>query len=298
MRWGEFETNIQLMSSRITVDSLEDDLRKLGLRSGDVVLVRATLGAVGPVDRRALLQALLNVVGEEGTIVGPAFTGATYFWKLSNLPPFTANTPSYAGALPNAMLRYPGAFRSTHPTCSFVAIGKQAEFLTSDHGPEAGAYDPVRKIISLDGKVMLVGCVDSSPGFTTTHVAEVDLGMSKRLIAPWLRKTRYMKHDQTVAVFTRRDPGFCSKSFWKFYAFYVRQGLLSTGFIGNAYSVLAGAKDCYRIDREVLSKDPKFNICGSLDCVECNFFRWDRLHMWPVFAFRRATGLHRSGKKA
>ena len=285
------------MDPQITIGSLEDDLRKLGLSKGDTVLTRANLGAVGLVDRKALLQALLNVVGEQGTVVSLAFTASAYLWKVSKLPPFTLETPSYAGALPNAMLRHPGALRSTHPMCSFVAIGKHAAFLTSGHGPEAGAYDPVRKIMSQKGKVMLVGCVDSSPGFTTTHIAEVDLGLSKRMIAPWLHKSRYIRPDQTVAVFTRRDPGCCSKSFWKFYAFYVRHGLLSTGFVGNAYSVLADAEECYKIDREVLSKDSRLNICESLDCVECNLFRWDRIYMWPLFTLRRALGLHRVAKE-
>jgi aminoglycoside N3'-acetyltransferase len=285
------------MKSCVTIDSLERDLTKLGLRPGDTVLIRADSGTVGALDRNSLLQALLDVVGKDGTIVSLASVEARLFWKVSKHPPFTVDTPSYAGALPNAMLRHPSAFRSTHPQCSYVAIGKHAQHLTTEHGPASGAHDPVRKIIGLKGKMLLVGCVDSSPGFTTVRIAEMDLGLTRRRIAPWLSTSRYLLQDGTAAVFYRKDSGLCSKSFWKFYGHYVRHGLLSAGFVGNAYSIFADAEQCYEVEKAILERDPKFNVCESPDCVICNFLRWDRVYMWPSFAFRRIMGIHGPSKR-
>jgi len=91
--------------------------------------------------------------------------------------PFRIDTPTYAGALPQKMMEMQESRRSRHPTCSFVAIGKNAELVTTGHGPQSPAYEPVRKIIDLHGKMALVGCVSSSPGFTTAHLAESDLGL-------------------------------------------------------------------------------------------------------------------------
>jgi aminoglycoside N3'-acetyltransferase len=184
-----------------------------------------------------------------------------------------------------------------HPQCSYVAIGKHAQYLTSDHGPGSGAYEPVRKIIGMKGKMLLVGCVHSSPGFTTAHLAEVDLGLSNRVIAPWLVMSRYVNSDGSIGKFKRKDPGLCSKSYWKFYAHYVRNEVLSAGFVGRAYSICAPAEQCYKIEKSILEKDPKFNICDSLDCVTCNLWRWDRIYMWPVVAFRRISGLHKVASK-
>lgn len=287
----------QLSEKQISQASLESDFVRLGLGVGDAVMIRAGLAAVGRIDRQSFIQALLNVVGEEGTIISLAFTTSTFFWKVSKFPPFKVDSPSYAGALPNAMLRDRRSQRSMHPECSYVAIGRHAQYLTLDHGPDSGAYEPVRKLIGLKGKMMLVGCVGSSPGFTTTHLAEVDLGMSKRVIAPWLYKSRYTRSDGTIANFLRTDPGLCSHSFWKFYAHYVRNGVLLAGHVGSAYSVVADAERCYEIDRSILEKDPGFNVCESLDCKNCNLLRWDRIYMWPVFGFRRALRLHKSKKK-
>ena len=260
-------------------------------------MIRAGLAAVGKVDRYSFIQALLNVVGAEGTIISLAFTQGAYPWRLSQVPIFTRETPSFAGALPNTMLRHPESHRSMHPQCSYVAIGNHAQYLTSEHGPTSGAYEPVRKVIELKGKMMLVGCVYSSPGFTTAHLAEFDLGLTSRVIAPWLCQSRYVASDGSVKVFKRGlDIGFCSESFWKFYSHYIRNEVLIAGFVGKAYSICANAERCYRVERSLLEKNPRFNVCDSADCVKCNLLRWDRAYRWPVFLFRRIMGLHKAAK--
>jgi len=93
--------------------------------------------------------------------------------------------------------------------------------------------------MDLNGKVVLVGCVSDSPGFTTAHLAEVDLGLHKRVIMPRLNVAKYYDENGQLKIFMRNDPGLCSNSFWKFYSYYVKRGVLNTGMVGNAYSILA-----------------------------------------------------------
>ncbi len=254
---------------------------------GDTILIRAGLRNVGKLSRKNFVKALLNVVGEEGTIVSLAFTGSTFIWAADKLDPFTLSTPSYAGALPNAMLEHPQARRSKHPQCSYVAIGKHAESITIGHGPDSGAYDPIRKVLELKGKMVLIGCVSESPGFTTTHLAEIDLGLNRRVIMPWIYVARYLDETGKIKLFKRYDSGLCSNSYWKFYSHYVSHEILHIGMVGHAYSIIADANKCYEIEREILKNDPKFNICGSPDCITCNAFRWDRLHHFPELLIRR-----------
>ncbi len=275
----------------MTKDDLVADFKSLGITCGDIVLVRADLGAVaGPVRRipnlaNTFIDALLCIVGDEGTIISLSFTKCS-LWPDKNTP-FRTDTPTNAGSLPQRMLKRPDAKRSLHPTCSFVAIGKHAEFLTAGHGPDSPAYEPVRKIIELGGKMALVGCVSSNPGFTTTHLAEYDLGMMKKLIIPWLFSCYYECNDGEVKLFRRNDPGLCSNSYFKFYSHYVTAGILRSGFVGNAYSIMVPSKEAYAIEKQILSNDPKFNICGKPDCFVCNAWRWDSIYRMPTFIIRR-----------
>lgn len=266
------------------------EFRSLGVNAGDTILIRASLGAVGRMERGAdtFINALLDAVGDNGTIVSLAFTSGSFLRKPRLEDAFTITKKSYAGALPNAMLSRADSFRSMHPMCSFVAIGKQADLITQDHDANSPAYEPVRKIIEANGKCILVGCVDSSPGFTTTHLAEADLGYSKNLpILPWLNTAFYIDRDGETKLFRRYDPGLCSKSYSKFYSLYVEEEILSTGYIGKAYSILAPIERAYEIDIRKLRRDKKFNICGNSDCGTCNAGRWDRVHHMPGYLIRK-----------
>ncbi|MCF8053876.1 MAG: AAC(3) family N-acetyltransferase [Deltaproteobacteria bacterium] len=197
--------------STVTKERIIFDLRCLGVEPGDTILIRASLSEVGHLlsGANAFIDALLEIVGTEGTIVSLAFTGGVFLRKPKKEHAFNLSKKSYAGALPSAMLERRDAHRSRHPMCSFVAIGKNAKGITGNHDESSPAYEPVRKIAELGGKCILVGCVKSSPCFTTAHLAEADLGYLKRFpIMPWLSSVYYETVDGDVKLFRRRDPGF------------------------------------------------------------------------------------------
>jgi aminoglycoside N3'-acetyltransferase len=268
--------------------NLVADFRSLGISVGDTVLIRGALSSIGKVNRNEFLTALLNSVGPNGTIVSLAFTDSTFLWKTRSLEPYTLSTRSYAGAIPNTMLAHPNSNRSLHPQCSYVAIGRHAAEIVADHGPHSRAYEPIRKLINLDAKMALIGCVSSSPGFTTTHLAEADLGHHRRAVFPQLMAASpYIDEHNQVRIYQRRDMGMCSNSYWKFYSHYVREGLLKSANIGAAYSILVPAKESYELEKRILHNDPKFNICGEPDCSSCNMLRWDRIHHAPGLIARK-----------
>ncbi|WP_151951833.1 AAC(3) family N-acetyltransferase [Aliarcobacter butzleri] len=271
----------------LNIDILKNDLEKLGIKKGDILLVRADLGQIGKVDtkeKQDYVNFILDTIGEEGTLVGLSFTNSFFIKKNKNLI-FDGKNKSYTGAFANIMLNHSKALRSQHPTNSYVAIGKYAEYITKDHNEFSGAYEPIRKIIELNGKMLLIGCVSSSPGFTTTHLAEVDLGLHKRIILPSLDGVYYKKNNE-IKIFKRKDVGSCSSTFYKFYSFYVKNELLFQGYVGNAYTVLADAKKIYRLDLEILKKNSKITICHNPRCMLCRARRWDNLIDMPIFIIR------------
>lgn len=270
-----------------SIEKLKNDLENLGITKGDTVLVRADLGVIGKIEtkkREDYINFILEVVGEEGTIVGLSFTSG-FFIKKNKNDFFDGKNKSYTGAFANTMLSHPKAIRSTHPTNSYVAIGKNAQYILENHDENSGAYEPIRKIVELSGKMILIGCVESSPGFTTTHLAEVDLGLHKRIIFPTLNRVYYKKNDE-IKLFKRKDLGSCSSTFYRFYGHYVKNELLQQGYIGNAYSILIDAKKAFDLDLKILESNPKITLCENPSCMLCRARRWDNLIDMPMFVVR------------
>ncbi|WP_128428092.1 aminoglycoside N(3)-acetyltransferase [Streptomyces cyaneus] len=169
------------MTAAYTSRALADDLRALGLRSGDVVLVHSSLRRIGPTAQGAatVVEALRAAVGAEGTIVVPTFTAANSLSSRTHrervqgmtaeeidafrqaMPGFDATTtPSTGmGAVAELVRRTPGARRSTHPQTSLAAVGPLAEAITRDHPLDCllGEASPLGLLYRLGTRVLLLG---------------------------------------------------------------------------------------------------------------------------------------------
>ena len=175
-----------------TTQSLGTELHALGLMSGDVVLVHSSTSSVGFVagGPQAIVQALLDTVGEHGTVVVPTHTSensdpATWqnppvpesWWSVirGQSPGFDPSiTPAsrWMGILPETIRTWPGALRSDHPQVSFAALGAQAAVVTQGHRLDdaLGDSSPLGAIYRLDGKVLMLGVgYDTN---TSLHLAE------------------------------------------------------------------------------------------------------------------------------
>jgi aminoglycoside 3-N-acetyltransferase len=180
-----------LTGEPITRARIAADLRELGLRAADVVLVHTSLRALGwvcggPV---AVVQALLDVLGPGGTLMVPTHSGENSdpkdwvnppvpasWWPVirAQLPAYDpAITPSYkVGMLPETVRTWPGAMRSAHPQMSFAAVGPAAHQLLADHEltSQLGEGSPLAGLERAGGKVLLLGTGFGS--CTTFHLAE------------------------------------------------------------------------------------------------------------------------------
>lgn len=278
---------------RLSKDELISDLNNMGIYKGDTLLVTANLGKIGLLGKRKdtarnIIDCILECIGEEGTLVSLAYTKGSFIVMPRKEDAFTLEKRSYAGALPNEMLKYENSFRSRHPVCSYVAIGKNAKYITENHNEDSLSYIPVRKIMELKGKCVTLGCANESIGFTTTHLAETDLNLHKRLIfTKKIFKGGYIDKNNQFQVYKRSDPSICTENFPALSGHYLRYELLKTGWVGNAYTIIADAYECYKVDYEVLKNDPRFHICKNADCFQCRLNRWDTLHKAPWYFLRK-----------
>ena len=174
-----------------TVQSLASDLRALGLTAGDTALVHSSAHSLGFVagGTQAVVQALLDVLGPDGTLVVPTHTPDNTdpaewrnppvpesWWPeiRTQAPGFDrSRTPSrWMGVIAETVRTWPGALRSDHPHVSFAAVGRQAASVTGVHQLDdaLGEHSPLGAVYRLDGKVLLLGCGHDSN--TSLHLAE------------------------------------------------------------------------------------------------------------------------------
>jgi aminoglycoside 3-N-acetyltransferase len=138
------------MHSIIDQASLARELRAIGLRSGDVVLVHSSYRSLGIKNPETLIQALIQVVDESGTLLFPALS-------YNQTPPTihnTLTTPGCDGFLPEYFRTRPGTQRSLHPTHSACGVGARVGELLGDHGDDTtpcGPHSPFNKLLHCGG---------------------------------------------------------------------------------------------------------------------------------------------------
>ena len=187
---AELDT-IQNIPTPRTRESLAADLHALGLRAGMAVIVHSSLSSIGWVNGGsvAVVQALLDVITPDGTLIMPAHSGeysdpsywqhppvSEAWWQIirDTMPAFDPRfTPTRGmGRTAETFRTWPDALRSSHPQDSFAAWGCHAEFITADHALENGLGDqsPLARIYDLDGHVLLLGVPHGNN--TSFHLGE------------------------------------------------------------------------------------------------------------------------------
>jgi aminoglycoside 3-N-acetyltransferase len=185
------ERSIAASEEPVTRERLAADLRRLGVRPGSELLVHTSLSALGWVagGAQAVVAALLDALGPEGTLVVPTHTTGNSDPSTWGAPPvpeswwpvIRASTPAYdpritpsrgLGVAVEVARTWPGALRSEHPQDSFAAIGPQAGAITAGHALDSGFGErsPLARIEELDGDVLLLGAGHGSN--TSLHLAE------------------------------------------------------------------------------------------------------------------------------
>src|SRR5579872_5461399 len=146
-------------------------LRKLGLPRAAIVLMHSSLKSLGRVDGgpEAVIDAVLDVIGPEGTLVVPTLTFRGFVLSGRS---FDARTQtSETGLITETLRLRPGARRSLHPLSSVAAVGAAAAEITASHDDTpCGPGSPYRKLWELGGYTLFVG-VDFVCN-STFHVAE------------------------------------------------------------------------------------------------------------------------------
>jgi aminoglycoside 3-N-acetyltransferase len=242
----------------LTKNDLVQEFQAIGLHAGDTLLVHSSYKSFGGVDGgpQTVIDAFLEVLGPEGTLVMPTFN----FNFCKGKPWDVRTTRSQMGAMTNMVRERPDAKRIFHPIYSFAIVGKHAEFLTKDRYKSSYEKDSVfGKLREVDGKIMVIGLAYNDSMTFFHHVEELE-GVDYRylkdftgLITDEAGNTyedtfQMLVRDIEQGVHTMVDP---------MGALMEEAGVITVGKIGAAKVSLMNANEVYDFTAREMRRDPK-----------------------------------------
>lgn len=260
-----------LPKEKISKQRIVRDLNAMGVNKGDHLSLGISFKSIGFVSggSETLIDALLETVGSEGTIMMNTFTEFFYPIEVElEMVDYVFDvelTCVNTGIIPETFRKRDDAVRSRHPAVSVTAIGRMAEFLTEGHDETADAYLPFSKLSEINGKYLAIGIGDRLVGIR--HQAQHLAGLLD--VVPWRRCVRYKDRDGEIKIFTLKDRGGCVKRLPELVSHLRTIGLVRDGKIGMATAVLVSAKESLAVMAELLTQNPSINLCDSIWCLWC-----------------------------
>lgn len=162
----------------ITVGSLVNQLRQMGIKTGDSLLVHSSMSRLGYLENgpQTLIDAILEVIGHNGNLLMPSSPNPAL--QLDYIKSHThfdvRNDLSAMGAITEHFRKLPSVKRSLSPTEPVCAFGPLADWLTEGHRGRLTPYDcfsPFYRLTQVDGKILYAGVTLAQAG-TSLHLLE------------------------------------------------------------------------------------------------------------------------------
>ena len=255
-----------------------DDLFRLGLKPGDVVVVHSSFKALGrrdvaPAD---VIRTLLEAIGPGGTLIMPTYT-YSYAGHWDMQPFDAATSPGLLnGILSEALRRYPGALRSAHPTYSVAAIGRHAEEITRNRESASalGFGSSFETANQLGAQILLLGVGNDRNSML--HYAETVAGVPY-LDIPWRahagKTALVLKEGVAVEVPLPDEHPACSLGFGVADSYLEEQGILKRGHIAAADAILESSQAMVQAVAARLRREPGWLLCHTFGCEPCTLRR-------------------------
>ena len=251
----------------LTQSEIVEGFKNIGLRKGSTVLVHSALSSFGYVEGGVptVINALLETVGNEGTVMVPTLTGK-YTDDKYNPPIFDVRkTPCWTGKIPENFRHMPDAKRSLHPSHSVAAMGSRRDELLFGHetgGSPCDKRSPYFKNAMLDGYVMLIG-VDQESN-TTIHCCEEAADVPYHLQKDFTQINIVDYSGKEISMRNRLHDWYKPPTdFNKFDDLFLTHGIMKKVKIGNSDIRLMKAKDMLEFSVDLLLKDPFFLLKNS-----------------------------------
>lgn len=228
---------------------IADDLSALGIRPGDTLFIHSSFKSLGDMQggAGAIIDALHQAVGEQGTLLMPSFNLVPHAQRAStwNIQSTSATT----GYLTEYFRQMEGTLRSDHYSHSVAARGAGAQAYIQDHlqkegcrspwdfepwGRTYGSGSPFHKAYTQGGRQLMLGVDYHS--YTFIHFIEV-LYWNRRLMTDSEAKYFWLNRDALGA-------------YWD------EQGRVQSGCVGQADCKLFDLRDFVDTLLDAVIRDP------------------------------------------
>lgn len=244
-------------------------LSKVGITSGDSILIHCNLGFFGRLKNAATEQdyyriykeAIFELIGSSGTLITPTFS-----YSFCNGTVYDKDTtPGVCGFFSEMIRKDPQSLRSNDPNFSVAAIGKNAEYFTKGAPQHSFGRNSIgERFVEYNGKICNFNFNSAS---LVVHYTE------KLLNVPY-------RHDKAFHG-KRMEDGILKESicyhfvrdldkpddfpdFTKFDKKAKEQGYTKTANLGRGQIVSISAKDTVELITIGLKSDPSFLTKGCL----------------------------------
>jgi aminoglycoside N3'-acetyltransferase len=162
--------------STVTREQIRDGLSQAGLKKGDIVVAHSSLSSFGHVvgGADAVIDALLDVLGLEGTLIMPSHTNVGER-DVAGYDPLSTPVRRNIGKIPETFWRRRDVHRGRHPPRHPWAVkGPRAgELLALSESMKIGTQHVgglLNRVADLDGYVLLLGSMHN--GNTSVHTGQ------------------------------------------------------------------------------------------------------------------------------
>lgn len=158
------------------------------------------------------------------------------------------------GAIPAAVVSWPGRVRGRHPTDSFSAVGERAPELVSGQSA-SDVYAPLKALAYEGGYVLLMGV--GLERMTLLHLAEKESG--RELFRRWAKD----EQGRPSVV----EAGGCSEGFGRLEPYL--SSITRTAVVGQSSWKILPAADTVALAAAAIRARPQITHCGVADCERC-----------------------------
>lgn len=233
-------------------------LNNVGIKKSDIVMMHSSPISLGRFEGKnvasEIVDAIRQYLGEEGTLIAPAFN----FDFCKGVAFNRQESPSKnMGVLSETIRILPDAERSIHPMQSITAVGKFATDICEKDTPtafsEGGSFD---RLLELNAKLLLFGVNFNAASFF--HYAEEKLFVPYRYFKMF--KGEYISNDSTemreYQMFVRDLEINPQLSLLSLQSKMESEGKIRRAKLGMGEIIACNFKNLYESAYEMLEKDP------------------------------------------